>query len=253
MNQDDLTCLKHVGIARMKRLNDSGFTTIKQLHEIPLAKLAEVKSIGEHYAKLIKISIDAYCREKHVNLPGETVSANIIETDKIDRDLQKKIKRLYKRLNRVMYYWTAENLLPDNIKYLRSLPRKIDLTIGNIRVGVFHGTSHDEDETLFPSAAESRFRELAKDSPYQVHILGHSHTPYYKRIDGVHFINPGSVGRMFDGDPRAAYAILKVFSGELAVDFFRIPYPVDAVVASLKKNRLPDIYANMYRLGRKLN
>jgi len=107
MNQDDLTCLKHVGIARMKRLNDSGITTIKQLQKIPSGKLAEVKSIGEHYAKLIKISVDAYCREKHVNLPGETVSANSIKTDKIDRDLQKKIKRLYKRLNRV-----NENLKP---------------------------------------------------------------------------------------------------------------------------------------------
>ena len=107
MNQDDLTCLKYVGIARMKRLNDSGITTIKQLQKIPSGKLAEVKSIGEHYAKLIKISVDAYCREKHVNLPGETVSANSIKTDKIDRDLQKKIKRLYKRLNRV-----NENLKP---------------------------------------------------------------------------------------------------------------------------------------------
>ena len=107
MNQDDLTCLKHVGIARMKLLNDSGITTINQLHEIPLGKLAEVKSIGEHYAKLIKISVDAYYREKHVNLPGETVSANSIKTDKINRDLQKKIKRLYKRLNRV-----NENLKP---------------------------------------------------------------------------------------------------------------------------------------------
>ena len=165
----------------------------------------------------------------------------------------KKLKRPRKEEKRVMYYWTAENLLPDNIKYLKSLPRQTDLTIGHIRIGVFHGTSHDEDETLFPSAAESRFRELAKGSPFQIHILGHSHTPYHKRIDGVHFINPGSVGRMFDGDPRAAFAILKVFSGELAVDFFRIPYPIDAVVAGLKKNRLPDIYANMYRLGRKLN
>lgn len=107
MKQDDLTCLKHVGIARMKLLNDSGLTTIKQLHEIPLAKLAEVKSIGEHYAKLIKISVDEYHREKHLNLPGETGSANIIKTDKINRDLQKKIKRLYKRLNRV-----NENLKP---------------------------------------------------------------------------------------------------------------------------------------------
>ncbi len=107
MNQDDLTCLKHVGIARMKLLNDYELSTIKQLHEIPLGKLAEVKSIGEHYAKLIKISVDEYYREKHVNLPGETVSANIIKTDKINRDLQKKIKRLYKRLNRV-----NENLKP---------------------------------------------------------------------------------------------------------------------------------------------
>lgn len=107
MKQDDLTCLKHVGTARMKLLNDSGITTIKQLQKIPLGKLAEVKSIGEHYAKLIKISVDAYFREKHVNLPGETVSANSIKTDKINRDLQKKIKRLYKRLNRV-----NENLKP---------------------------------------------------------------------------------------------------------------------------------------------
>ena len=107
MNQDDLTCLKHVGIARMKRLNDSGLTTIKQLHEIPLGKLAEIKSIGEHYAKLIKISVDGYYREKHVNFPGETVSSDTIKTDKINRNLHKKIKRLYKRLNRV-----NENLKP---------------------------------------------------------------------------------------------------------------------------------------------
>ena len=58
---------------------------------------------------------------------------------------------------------------------------------------------------------------------------------------------------MLGGDPRAAFSILKVFSGELAVDFFRVPYPVDAVVAGLKQNRLPGIYANMYRQGRKLN
>lgn len=107
MKQDDLTCLKHVGIARMKLLNDSGFTTINQLHEIPLGKLAETKSIGEYYAKLIKKSVDEYYREKNVNLPGEMVSANTIKTDKINRDLQKKIKRLYKRLNRV-----NENLKP---------------------------------------------------------------------------------------------------------------------------------------------
>ena len=57
MKQDDLTCLKHVGSSRMKLLNDSGITTISQLHEIPLEKLAEVQTIGEYYARLIKISV----------------------------------------------------------------------------------------------------------------------------------------------------------------------------------------------------
>ena len=165
----------------------------------------------------------------------------------------KKLKRPKKKEKRIMYFWTCENLLPKNVKYLKSLPKQRDLTIGNIRIGIFHGTCDDEDETLFPAAPESRFRELAEDSPYQVHIMGHSHIPYYKIIDGVHFINPGSVGRMFDGDPRTSFAILKVFSREIAVEHFRIPYPVEEAIEGLKKNRLPDIYAKMYRTGNKLN
>jgi hypothetical protein len=58
---------------------------------------------------------------------------------------------------------------------------------------------------------------------------------------------------MFDGDPRAAFAILKLSSGEIAVEHFRISYPVEEVIKGLKKNRLPEIYAKMYRLGKKLN
>ncbi len=165
----------------------------------------------------------------------------------------KKLKRPRKEEKRVMYFWTSENLLPENVKYLKSLPRQTDFTSGNIHIGVFHGTFDDEDETLFPDTPESRFRELAKGSPYRVHIMGHSHTPYYKNIDGVHFINPGSAGRMFDGDPRASFAILKIYSGKIAVEHLRIPYPVEEVITGLKKSRLPDIYAKMYRKGKKLN
>jgi diadenosine tetraphosphatase ApaH/serine/threonine PP2A family protein phosphatase len=83
--------------------------------------------------------------------------------------------------------------------------------------------------------------------------MGHSHVPYYKMVDGIHFINPGSVGRMFDGDPRASFAVLRIASGKIAVKHFRIPYAVEAVVADLKNQELPDIYAKMFQDGRKLN
>jgi len=165
----------------------------------------------------------------------------------------KKLERPKKEEKRIMYFWTSENVYPKNVKHLKSLPEQTDLKIGNICIGIFHGTLDDSDETLFPTRSENRFRELAKNPNYQIHIMGHSHVPYYKFVDGVHFINPGSVGRMYDGDPRTSFAILKIFSGEIAVEHFRIPYAVEKVIKGLKKNNLPDIYAKMYREGKKLN
>lgn len=107
MKQDDLTCLKHVGSSRMKLLNDSGIATIKQLHEIPFEKLAEVKTIGEYYARLIKISVSDYYKGKNSNLSKMPTSSGEKKTGDINRDLRKKIKRLRKILNRV-----NENLKP---------------------------------------------------------------------------------------------------------------------------------------------
>ena len=165
----------------------------------------------------------------------------------------KKLKHPKKEEKRVMYFWTSENLRPENIAYLKSLPEQTDFKIGGLHIGIFHGTLEDPDEELVPSAPGSRFRQLARGSTFKVHIMGHSHVPYHKIVDGVHFINPGSVGRMFDGDPRASFAVLNVASGKIAVEHFRVPYAVQKVAKGLKKHKLPAIYGKMYRIGKKLN
>ena len=91
----------------MKLLNDSGITTITQLHEIPLERLAEVKSIGEYYARQIKNSVSDYYRGRNSNLSIMPLSSGEKKAGDINRDLKKKIKRLRKILNRV-----NENLKP---------------------------------------------------------------------------------------------------------------------------------------------
>ncbi len=114
MGQDDLTRLKHVGVSRMNVLHDRGITTIEQLYEMPEEKLAEIKSIGAHYAKLIKNSVTEYYKEKHEKVPAKIVSAKERKMQEINRDLQKKIKRLKNSLNRA-----NENLKPlGKKKYL---------------------------------------------------------------------------------------------------------------------------------------
>ncbi|MFC1825865.1 hypothetical protein ACFLYZ_00545 [Thermodesulfobacteriota bacterium] len=101
MKQDDLTEIKHVGLSRMRLLNNLGITTIKQLYEMPLEKLSKIKSIGAHYAKLIKNSVNEHYKAKKKKLPAGTVSAKEKKINQINRDLRKRIKRLNKNINRV--------------------------------------------------------------------------------------------------------------------------------------------------------
>ena len=121
------------------------------------------------------------------------------------------------------------------------------------RLGIFHGSPSDPDEFLFANTPDKRFQELATEMGCQVVITGHSHSPYYKFLSGIHFINPGSAGRMFDGDPRASCAILEISEERFKVQHLRISYDINEVVTAIRRQQLPEIYATMFLEGKKLN
>ena len=114
MKKDDLTLVKHIGAARMKLLNGSGITTIRQLYETPLEKLAQVGTIGERYAKLIKDAVSESYGEKLQKTAPKIVSGKEKDPKEINQNLRKQIKVLKKQLKRV-----NENLKPlGKKKYL---------------------------------------------------------------------------------------------------------------------------------------
>ncbi len=154
---------------------------------------------------------------------------------------------------KVMYTWTAKVLDKKNLAYLQSFSDSEQFTLMELRVGLFHGSPEDPDEFLFPTTAKSRFKKLAKYSKCDIIITGHSHTPYHKIINSCHFINPGSVGRMFDGNPDGSCAILEIDKNKVTVTHHRIGYPVHKTLKEIQKQSLPEIYLDMYRLGKKLN
>jgi predicted phosphodiesterase len=53
-------------------------------------------------------------------------------------------------------------------------------------------------------------------------LFGHTHQPYAKRVDGVWFVNAGSVGKPKDGCWHACHAILDV-TAAMPVSFVRVP------------------------------
>jgi putative phosphoesterase len=165
----------------------------------------------------------------------------------------KSFKKPSKPEKRIMYTSTAAALTPENAAYLLELKKKKLLRLGQTFLGLFHGSPADHEEFLTSETPEKRFKELAKETACEVVITGHSHIPFHRVVAGVHFINPGSVGRMFDGCPDASFAILTITNGRIEVSHHRCPYDVEAVVAALDRHQLPPIYGEMFRTGSKRN
>jgi len=74
---------------------------------------------------------------------------------------------------------------------------------------------------------------MEKNSPYQIHIMGHSHVPYNKIVHGIHYINPGSTGQMYDKSPQIFFVTHKVSSERKDVEYFHLPNPVKEFVKAV--------------------
>lgn len=182
---------------------------------------------------------------------------------KVIRLLQgKSFKKPSKPEKRIMYTHTAEILEKSCREYLLSLPISAEIALSGQSallhdkkntLGIFHGSPAKPHEFLFDSSPESRFLELSSEFPYKAIVTGHSHTPYHRKTLTTHFINPGSTGRMFDGDPRASCAVLKYSKNSFDIQHHRIAYDLNPVLEALRTYSLPPIYQMMYILGEKLN
>lgn len=80
-------------------------------------------------------------------------------------------------------------------------------------------------------------------------IIGHTHRPFVREICGTVFINPGSVGRPFDGDPRACFGITEI-SERVNVLIKRVEYDIERNIRELIAAGLPPEIGSMLRNGR---
>ena len=94
--------------------------------------------------------------------------------------------------------------------------------------------------------------EIAGAKSGDVLCFGHTHLPWHRNIEGMHFVNTGSVGRPKDGDWRAGYVILDVEKNEVSVEFVRVEYDVDATVQAIRASELPGEFAEHLAAGGEL-
>jgi diadenosine tetraphosphatase ApaH/serine/threonine PP2A family protein phosphatase len=79
--------------------------------------------------------------------------------------------------------------------------------------------------------------------------FGHTHKPWSRTVDGIQFVNTGSVGRPKDGDWRAGYVRLALGHGAPGVEHVRVDYDIDATIAGVRAAGLPEDFVEFLRTG----
>ena len=161
-------------------------------------------------------------------------------------------------LSHLSYAWTRAHVSPETKAYLGALPFRIDLRpLGGHASGptvvLLHGNQVlntvyvTEDR---PDAFLAKMGAGVGAKPGDVVCFGHTHKPWHRVVEGVHFVNTGSVGRPKDGDPRAGYVLLGIdAAGAPSVEFVRVAYDVEAAARAIVASELPDDFADYLRTG----
>ena len=144
--------------------------------------------------------------------------------------------------------WTKEHTTTENKGYLRTLVPELRFEVGQTRVLLVHGSPRKMNEYLFEDRALSSFERIAASAAADLIVFGHTHVPYTKRVNGVLFVNVGSVGKPKDGDPRSCYAVLDI-QAEAHVSFRRVEYDVSAMAEAIRHSALPDKFARDLELA----
>jgi predicted phosphodiesterase len=96
-----------------------------------------------------------------------------------------------------------------------------------------HASPVSDVRSFLPEPAEDELELLDGVAEPRL-VFGHTHLQFRRRAEGgsVELVNPGSVGMPFDGDARAAYALL---SEDGALELRRVEYDHRASAAAVRE------------------
>jgi predicted phosphodiesterase len=160
-------------------------------------------------------------------------------------------------LSHESYEWTRSKVSAETKEWLGGLPFRIDVRpLGGHRAGprliLVHGnpvlntvywTEDRSDDFCLKMAGQLGAKRG------DVVAFGHTHKPWHREIEGIHFVNTGSVGRPKDGDWRAGYVVVSMDGGAVEVELARVEYDLARAAAGIRASSLPDDFAEYLETG----
>ena len=110
---------------------------------------------------------------------------------------------------------------PEQFLYVRGncdiyddeAPLKLILDFEGVKVLLTHGHMEHVKSGLIPLAVEAHLKNI------QVVLYGHTHRPEIESVDGVLFVNPGTLASYYDRE--GTYAVLTIDKGKYFAEIIK--------------------------------
>jgi predicted phosphodiesterase len=160
-------------------------------------------------------------------------------------------------LSHLSYAWTLRACSVETKGYLAGLPFRLDVRHGGGHASgptlvLVHGTPTLNTVYWTEDRSDDFCRQMAAHAglrPGDVIAFGHTHLPWHRVVDGIHFVNAGSVGRPKDGDPRAGYTLLSLNDETLDIQHVRVAYDVERAASAIRESDMPNEFAEYLLSG----
>lgn len=162
-------------------------------------------------------------------------------------------------LSHLSYAWTRAHVSAETRRFLSALPFRIDIRplgghLAGPTVTLLHGNQVLDTVYVTEDRPDEFLAKIGQGVGARagdVICVGHTHIPWHRVVEGVHFVNTGSVGRPKDGDWRAGYVVLTLDGARVETEFVRVEYDVEAAVRGILASELPHDFADYLKTGGK--
>jgi predicted phosphodiesterase len=144
--------------------------------------------------------------------------------------------------------WCASRLGREDQEFLRSLQSSVELDVDGLRALCFHGSPRSFTDLLLPDVSRAELERALAGIHADLFLAGHTHLQMLRRLPEALYANVGSVGLPFsDGpsggslqvSPWAEYGLASVDERGLTLEFRRVPYDIDEMLAAARASGMP--------------
>jgi putative phosphoesterase len=132
--------------------------------------------------------------------------------------------------------FTASCFSEEQRQELSNLPERVTLELDGLGEALFcHASPRNDLDIVTVLTPDDRLRTLLGAVSQKLVVAGHTHMQFDRVVDGIRWVNPGSVGMPYEGDVAAFWAVLGP-----GVELRRTAFDVERSAAALLASGWPE-------------